>query len=164
MVGIEPTLCYHKQILSLSRLPVPPHEHIKAKYRQLSYTQAVFRLAGLITLASLCALALHLSAQAIKLVAFQPFQDATLNRPCWFCQYPHVSCRFRLSVGFEPTYLSSTQWLLDQLSYDSYSLSWFIMDFLFVYSLYVWTMLISQLSPKCWRRESNSYDVSTEGF
>ena len=82
MVGIEPTLCYHKQILSLSRLPVPPHEHIKAKYRQLSYTQAVFRLAGLITLASLCALALHLSAQAIKLVAFQPFQDATLNRPC----------------------------------------------------------------------------------
>ena len=31
MVGIEPTLCYHKQILSLSRLPVPPHEHIKSE-------------------------------------------------------------------------------------------------------------------------------------
>ena len=27
-VGLEPTLCFHKRILSPSRLPIPPFGHI----------------------------------------------------------------------------------------------------------------------------------------
>ena len=164
MVGIEPTLCYHKQILSLSRLPVPPHEHIKAKYRQLSYTQAVFRLAlskylGISLMPSSASFSPSYQTCCISTISGCYSQPALLILPI-------SPCFMSLSpVSRVRTYgLSSTQRLLYQLSYDSYSLSWFTMDFLFVYSLYVWTMLISQLSSKCWRRESNSYDVSTEGF
>lgn len=37
MVGLEPTLCFHKQILSLSCLPIPPHQHKYKSHRTFTY-------------------------------------------------------------------------------------------------------------------------------
>lgn len=41
MTGVEPVRCHHRQILSLVRLPIPPHRHVETNENDYIVSQAV---------------------------------------------------------------------------------------------------------------------------